>query len=186
MTKTELRIKYKNIRNNISAESCSFKSFKLFNKLIDSKLVDNAKSVFVYLSYGREVNTEKLVEYLFNNNKIVLIPKCDIKTETMIPVVYFPNEKLTDNLYGIKENDSQTEYRDKIDVIIVPGIAFDKYGNRIGHGKGYYDKFLQNNKILKIGLCYDECFSQTVIPHTDDDIAVDYIITDREVVKAKP
>ena len=104
----------------------------------------------------------------------------------MIPVVYFKDEKLTDNFYGIKETDSQKEYTDSIDVIIMPGIAFDKYGNRIGHGKGYYDKFLQNKNILKIGLCYSECYSKNKIPITDEDIAVDYVITDREVVKIKP
>jgi len=186
MTKTELRIKYKNIRNNIVLEDCNAKSQKIFNNIISSKLLESAKSIFIYLSYGREVNTKILVEYLFSNNKTVLIPKCDIKTETMIPVVYFENEKLTDNFYGIKETDSQMEYTDNIDVIIVPGIAFDKYGNRIGHGKGYYDKFLQNKNILKIGLCYDDCFIQNEIPHTEEDIAVDYVITDREVVKIKP
>ena len=185
MNKTELRIKYKKIRNNITNENYELKSKKIFENIINSKLMDNSKSIFVYLSYGREVNTESLVKYLFSQGKTVLIPKCDIKSETMIPVVYFENEKLTENFYGIKEIDSQKEYTDNIDVIIVPGIAFDKYGNRIGHGKGYYDKFLQNKNILKIGLCYDDCYSQSEISHTDEDIAVDYVITDREVVKTK-
>lgn len=186
MTKTELRIKYKNIRNNITPDECNFKSTKIFENIINSKLIEHSNSVFIYLSYGREVNTEKITKYLFDQNKTVLIPKCNIKNETMIPVVYFKDEKLTDNFYGIKETDSQKEYTDNIDVIIMPGIAFDKYGNRIGHGKGYYDKFLQNKNILKIGLCYSECYSKNEIPSTDEDIAVDYVITDREVVKIKP
>ena len=126
-----------------------------------------------------------LIDYLFKLNKTVLIPKCNINTETMIPVKYSKNEKLTDNFYGIKETDCTKEFTESIDITIVPGIAFDMYGNRIGHGKGYYDKYFENNNSLKIGLCYSDCFTFDKIPNNAQDVAMDYVITDREVYKIK-
>jgi 5-formyltetrahydrofolate cyclo-ligase len=62
-------------------------------------------------------------------------------------------------------------------VCITPGICFDKYGYRIGYGKGFYDKFFYNHDVFKIGLCYQECLVDKI--EVDDyDIAVDKIITD--------
>lgn len=183
MTKTEFRTKYKNIRKNISIEQSKNKSDIISNKLIESGILDDAKSVFIYLSYGREVNTINIVNYLFENNKTVLIPKCNIQSETMIPVEYKKNDMLNINSYGIKENDSKNEYTENIDIIIVPGIAFDASGNRIGHGKGYYDKFVVNTNAIKIGLCYSDCFLHEEIPHDVHDIPMDMIVTDREVFK---
>lgn len=186
MTKSKFRTKHKNIRNNLSADLASEKSELIQNKLISMDIVRNAKSVFLYLEYGREVSTGILVEYLLNENKIVLIPKCDIQSETMIAVRFTEQTELTDNIYGIKESTSLQEYTGDIDLVIVPGIAFDKYGNRIGHGKGYYDKFLQNRNLQTIGLCYSENLSDEELPHSDEDIVMDYIVTDREVLRIKP
>jgi len=182
MTKSEFRTKHKNIRNNINGDVAKYKSNLIYNYLINMDIIKKAQTIFVYLSYGREVDTSDFVNYLINNDKKVLIPKCDVNSETMIPVVYNYKSELTKNIYGINETKQKDEYKSDIDVIIVPGIAFDKFGNRVGHGKGYYDKFLKNNKICKIALCYSENFAEEEIPHDDNDIPMDYIITDREVV----
>lgn len=185
MTKSELRTKYKITRNNINEIDATNKSNSILDNLIKTNLLVECNSIFTYLSYGREVSTDKFINYLFSNNKTVLIPKCDVFTETMIPVVYNISDKTSKNVYGIKENNSLIEYNKKIDIVIVPGICFDRFGNRIGHGKGYYDKFFNNNTILKVGLCYDECLYDKKIPCSTNDIAMDYVITDREVIKIK-
>lgn len=186
MNKSDLRAKFKNIRNNINDADVLDKSEKIYNNLINTNLLQNAKCVFIYLAYGREVKTDLLLNYLSANKVITVIPKCDTKTETMIPVVYTENKNLKKNIYGINEIDSTDEYTNNIDAVIVPGICFDKYGNRIGYGKGYYDKYLDNKNILKIGLCYDECLFDNKIPSMPNDITMDYVITDREVFKIKP
>lgn len=65
-----------------------------------------------------------------------------------------------------------------IDVIIIPGLSFDKFGTRLGYGCGYFDRYLQNNlKSLKIGVCYDENFSVSPLPREKHDIQMDLIIT---------
>ena len=184
-SKTEYRNFYKNVRNSLSKDDSDNKSKMIFNKITTLNELLNAQAVFVYLSYGREVSTDNLIKFLFAKNKNILVPKCNIKNETMIPVKILNFNELVLGSYGIREPITNLEYKNKIDVAIVPGIAFDKFGNRIGHGKGYYDKFLQDEKILKIGLCYSDCISETELPHYSNDLPMDYIVTDREVLKFK-
>ncbi len=122
--------------------------------IIKDYLLEHLKKsnvIFIYYSYGREVSTVEIINELVKMNKTILIPKCNIRNETMIPVLYEDGSNLSDNAYGIKETENSDEYKGIIDLVIVPGIAFDIFGNRLGHGKGYYDKFLENNKICKIG-----------------------------------
>ncbi len=184
-SKTEYRNFYKNIRNSLSKDDSKNKSKIIFNRIISLNELLNAQTVFVYLSYGREVSTSSLIEFLFSRNKNVLVPKCNMKNETMIPVKISDLNELISGSYGIREPIANSVYKNKIDVAIVPGIAYDRFGNRIGHGKGYYDKFLQDEKILKIGLCYSDCLSETELPHYSNDLPMDYIVTDREVLKFK-
>lgn len=184
-SKTEYRNFYKIVRNSLSKDDSENKSGKIFNKIISLNELSNAQTVFVYLSYGREVSTNNLIEFLFSKSKTILVPKCNMKNETMIPVKISDLNELFLGSYGIREPIANSVYKNKIDVAIVPGIAFDKHGNRIGHGKGYYDKFLQDEKIIKIGLCYSDCLSETELPHYSNDLPMDYIVTDREVLKFK-
>lgn len=181
MTKAEFRKLYKNIRNNISNQDLSYKSNAVFDNLINMDVIKDSKTFFVYNSYNREVSTQKIINYLLDNNKIVLIPKCSKETETMIAVEYTDDTKLEKGKYGINEPINNDAFWGDIDVAIVPGIAFDIFGNRIGYGKGYYDKFLENKNICKIALSYEETISHSVLPHSSDDIVMDYIVSDRGV-----
>ncbi len=181
MNKSEYRKYYKNIRNLIQMEFVNQKSDIITNRLLTIKAFNDAERVFVYLSYGNEVSTDKIIRYLLDNNKCVLVPKCNTKNETMIPVRIYNLSDLQKGSYGIREPISSDEYKDEIDLAVIPGIAFDRYGNRIGHGKGYYDKFLENKSICKIALCYEECLSENRIPVSSDDLPMNYIVTDREV-----
>lgn len=183
MTKSEYRKFYKNVRKNIDDVSFIEKSNKIFEYLIDMDVVNNAKTIFVYLSYNREVSTEKIIDFLLEKGKTVLIPKCDIQTETMIAVQYTDKLSLIDGSYGIKEPICSNEFSGDIDLVIVPGIAFDQFGNRIGYGKGYYDKFLKNKNICKIALSHKECICDFELPHDNEDITMDYIVSDRGVLK---
>ena len=184
-TKTQYRSFYKNIRNKLSANDVLEKSESIYYRLLLLKEFEEANTIFVYLSYGREVYTDKIIECLLSKEKNVLVPKCNIQTETMMPVRINDFSQLITGSYNIREPIHSKVYCGKIDLAIIPGIAFDIFGNRIGHGKGYYDKFLENTNVCKIGLCYSDCLSNIKIPCKDTDIAMDYIITDREVVVLK-
>ena len=182
MNKLEYRKYYKNIRNSIHKEIANKKSDMITDNLLSIKDFRNADRVFVYLSYGSEVSTDKIINYLLDNDKCVLVPKCNIENETMIPIRIHNLSDLQKGCYGIREPIISEEYKGKIDLAVIPGIAFDRYGNRIGHGKGYYDKFLENKTICKIALCYEECLSENRIPVSSYDLPMNYIVTDREVL----
>ena len=183
MTKSELRIFYKNIRNSIDEQKLLCKSNAVFNNLTNMDIIKDSKTFFVYNSYNREVSTKKIIEFLLDNDKTVLIPKCNKETETMVAVEYTYDTKLENGNYGINEPINDDVFLENIDVVIVPGIAFDIFGNRIGYGKGYYDKFLENKDICKIALSYEETISHSMLPHDSGDIVMDYIVSDRGVYK---
>ncbi|MBQ6894226.1 MAG: hypothetical protein IJN40_01870 [Clostridia bacterium] len=86
MNKLEYRKYYKNIRNSIHKEIADKKSDMITDNLLSIKDFRNADRVFVYLSYGSEVSTDKIINYLLDNDKCVLVPKCNIENETMIPI----------------------------------------------------------------------------------------------------
>ena len=91
---------------------------------------------------------------------------------------------LKKNFYGIPEPDSEdvnSVYDDKVEIIITPGVAFDKKGGRIGMGKGFYDKYFESNpKPVKIGLAFEEQVFDSV-PSDEKDKPVDFIITDKNI-----
>ena len=184
MNKTELRKLHKNIRNLISDEEQIYKSSKIQSFFNNLQSVKDSKCIFVYLAYGKEVLTGDIISE-FIHNKDIVIPECDIQSETMICVKMSESSEYTKNHYGIKEILNPELYKGDIDIAVVPGIAFDIKGNRIGHGKGYYDKFLKDKDICKIGLCYSDNLINSEIECDSHDIKMDYIITDREVLKIK-
>ena len=88
--------------------------------------------------------------------------------------------------FGIKEPKENIENlidKSNIDLMIVPGICFDKEKNRIGFGKGYYDRYLANeNNIIKIGICFDEQVREEYILVDDFDIKMNMVITDKKII----
>ncbi len=183
MNKIEYRKIYKNIRNNIHKNEVYEKSNSIYELLCSKEEFINAEIVFVYLSYNNEVATDRVIEHLLLKGKTVLIPWCDTESETMQAVIYDKNVVFKKNIYGINEIDNPKVYNGRIDLTIVPGIAFDRLGNRIGYGKGYYDKFLKNVPCYKIGLSYSDTITDDNIPNNAEDVLMDCVISDREVLE---
>ncbi len=176
MNKQELRTKYLKIRNSISNKER--KSNIIFNKIINTKEYQNAKTIAIYKNLKSEVSTNKLIDYSLNIGKIIAIPR--VENDNLSFYKIDKNTKLIKSNFGILEpiND-KTNYlpKEKIDSIIVPGICFDKEGNRLGFGKGYYDRYLMNTKMKKIGICFIEQLTDN-IQTEENDVKMDLIITD--------
>ena len=181
--KTELRKEFKNIRNNINPYVRHEKSELIRQALYE--LLSEYKTIFVYKSYLSEVDTEGIIKDLFLSNKKVLIPKCDLKSETMSAVEILPENSFKLNDYGILESDTDYIYSEKIDAIILPGLVFDKKGNRIGYGKGYYDKFINSLKYrpVLIGICFYEQLIGEISDCNEYDVKLDYVVTDSKILK---
>ncbi len=183
LAKSQLRKHYKNIRNNIDKLKRNEKS-DMIRKNFEN-FIHAGQSFFVYKSYLSEVETKGIIKDLFSYDKKVTIPKCDIETETMSAVEIFANNSFKLNSYGICESSTDDIYEEEIDVVILPGLVFDRKGNRIGYGKGYYDKFINslNYKPLLVGLCFDEQLIDNISVCDEHDAKLDYIITDKEFLK---
>lgn len=182
MDKKELRKKYLDLRKEIINKE--EKSNIIYNELIKLDILDKSNTIGIYSSMSEEVDTLKLIKYCLINKKEVLLPKIN-KDNTMN---FYKIESLSElssvNKFGIREPISDIK-NDNMDLIIVPGVCFDGNLNRVGFGKGFYDKYLQEKDIYKIAICFDEQILRYEYIDIDKyDIAMDLIITDKRKIKS--
>jgi 5-formyltetrahydrofolate cyclo-ligase len=146
----------------------------------------DAKTVMFYISKGSEVRTWEMIKNTVSMGKTVCVPLTDVKGNTITPYEVKSNQDLGKGHFGIpeprKDYCREVDAKD-IDVVIVPGTAFDRKGERIGYGKGYYDRFLSRAANAKsIGLAYGFQVVQR-IPSERHDVKVDIIVTERLVIR---
>jgi len=180
--KKEIRNKMIKLRDAMSLEDKKIKDNKIFNKLINNDDFKKAINYFLFVSFRSEIETKTIINYLIDRNKNVFVPKV-VGNIMKLYQIKSLEEDLEKGVMGIKEpKESLKELTDeKLDFILMPGLAFDNLGGRIGYGGGYYDKFLSSldylNAVPKIAIAYK---FQVInhIPMNDYDIRVDNIITD--------
>jgi 5-formyltetrahydrofolate cyclo-ligase len=185
-SKKELRLHYKKLRKKLSEEDLEQKSLDITNQLIHLPIWDKTYyHVFLPIEEQKEVNTEFILHLLSGKDKEIVVSKSDFETRIMSHFLLTDNTKIRKNEYNIPEPvnglpvPSQT-----IEVVFVPLLAFDVSGNRIGYGKGFYDKFLAECKseTIKIGLSFFEAVSQ-IDDVFESDIKLDYCVTPEEVYR---
>jgi len=181
-SKEEIRKKTLSKRNQLSEKDRAIFSKIIFNKLIESQEYKKADRIAVYYPIGSEVQTLEIIRDALINKKKVGLPRVinddEIKfyqiMENSLEEVEFTKGK-----YGIMENIASTVELDQIDLLIIPGVAFDDECNRIGYGKGYYDRFLGKNDIgYIVGLAFENQMVK-YIPINELDQKVDCIITNK-------
>lgn len=174
MNKQFLRDKYKEIRKNIKNKEEIDKS--IFNKIVNLEEYKQSDLILTYVSLKEEVDTIKLIKYSLEEGKRVAIPKCKGNDITFCYIDSL--EDLKEGNFGILEPETNEIVKDfDNSICIVPGIAFDKENNRIGYGRGFYDRFLENYNGIKIGLTYTECMCDK-IDEDKNDIKMDITIKD--------
>ena len=179
--KSLLRKEVLHKRNSMSHFEISMKSKLIQQKLIESPVFNQSKSIGLYLAIGSEVQTREIINYALDLGKTVLLPRI-MSNDLRFYVVDqkdFEENSFDVNRFGIKEPKIDNKLADFIDLLIIPGIVFDTYGFRIGYGYGYYDKYLTINKYSKsIGLAYDFQFIKKPIPILPHDRKIDVLITE--------
>ncbi len=179
MLKNDLRIKYKELRDTISPQKRLHLSLTIANKLLELPVWHSEYyHIFLPIVNKKEVDTSFILSILQGKDKNILLPKVDGKN-TLKHFLLTDNTKLAANKWGIPEPIDGIEIDvTKIEVVFVPLLAFDKKGNRVGYGKGFYDTFLSSCKesVLKIGLSFFEAEDniKDIIP---EDISLDYCVT---------
>jgi 5-formyltetrahydrofolate cyclo-ligase len=157
-------------------------SSKLFIHLESLPVFQNAKTILLYHSLKDEVRTHAFIEK-WKNEKILILPV--VNGENLILKEYNDSSKLLTGAYGIQEPTGElfSDYN-KIDLAIIPGVSFDKVGNRLGRGKGYYDRLLPKIKAFKIGICFSFQLSED-IPTEPHDTKMNLVVTENGILNEK-
>lgn len=174
MNKKELRERFKTVRNHLHLKK--ERSFDMVSSLLDHKKVLASKVISVFVSFGNEIDTLPLISKLFETKKRVVVPWIAKNDEMIMKEIKSFGDLTEENRYGIKEPKKECKAicKEEIDLMIVPGLAFDKKGYRLGYGKGYYDKFLRNTSISTIGIGFKEQFIET-LPIDEFDVPLNEI-----------
>ena len=176
LKRKELRRKRELIQNREQLSSLIADTF------LSTDLYKNARVLLLYFSVGSEVSTHKIFSKALVDSKRVAFPVC--LDEDGVMEFYYVNDitDLEEGMYGIRAPKGGCEKFDdcKNSVCIVPGIAFDKKGYRLGYGKGYYDRFLEHFDGISVGLCFNEMLEED-LPADSFDKRADYIITDKQI-----
>ena len=184
MLKKELRQKYKELRKQLSENEIEEWSLQIANQLIRLDIWQHSfYHLFLPIESQKEVNTEYILQVLAGKDKNIVLSKSDFSTREMTHFLLTDNTTIKKNAYDIPEPIDGLEVPvSKIDVVFVPLLAFDENGNRVGYGKGFYDKFLAMCKpeILKIGVSFFE--PENIISDVlNTDIQLDLCITPTKV-----
>ena len=179
MLKKALRTKYKALRNELSEIDIEEKSLAIANEILKLPIWDKTYfHVFLPIEEQNEVNTEFILHLLSGKDKEIVISKSDFATREMTHFLLTDNTRIKKNQHNIPEPVDGLEVpATKIDVVFVPLLAFDKKGNRVGYGKGFYDKFLSQCKpeTIKIGLSFFEA-EELVLDVFESDVLLNYCV----------
>ena len=187
MDKKEVRNIMSKRRKSMSEQEVNRKSKTIIEKVMNTEEFKKSKNLMVFLSFDNEVYTFDLIDKAMDMGKKVIVPYTVKDTYEIIPTLLKNiEEDLEVSSYGYLEpkKDKITAVQEEdIDLTIVPGLAFDKNMNRIGFGKGYYDRYLAKTKkdSKNMAIAYEYQVLEE-IPYDDYDVKMDYIITEEEII----
>lgn len=194
MNKTEIRKEIKSRKRQYSSSQLEELSLSVLTQLSENEHLQDAHTVLMYYSLPDEVFTHAYIDQLVEQGKKVLLPAV-IDEQNMIIREYSGPQDLKEGAFHIMEPIGSlypAKQYPNIEVGVIPGMSFDKHGNRLGRGKGYYDRFLrQAIGMHKIGICFDfqlweGDYSQPFIPTEHTDIAMDEIISGTDTYHCSP
>lgn len=179
LNKPELRRFMKERRSELGEEEKGNKDFRIAFHLKTIADRNENDAYFVYNSFGGEVDTSMIVRYLLTTCKKVYLPR--VEGKEMVAVRVRPETIFRKNKMGISEPIGPSEDIDDF-VAIVPCLALDENGNRLGYGGGYYDKFLASKHCVKIALAYN---FQVVkkLDVSEHDVPMDMVVTEESAFK---
>jgi len=185
MDKSSFRKKYSALRALQTQDEIEAMSLAIANQAITLPIWDETYyHIFLSISEKKEVDTEFLLHILQGRDKSIVVSKTNFENYEMEHYLLQENTHLKVSHYGIPEPIDGIEIPvEKLDVVFVPLLAFDTQGNRIGYGKGFYDRFLSRcpSSTIFAGLSLFE--AEDVIPSTTDDVKLDFCITPTKTIR---
>jgi 5-formyltetrahydrofolate cyclo-ligase len=189
MFKKDIRVKYKELRHSLSENQIEELSLAIANEVLLLPIWEKTYfHIFLTIEEQKEVNTEYILHLLSGKDKEICISKSDFETLKMTTILLTDNTKIKKNEYNIPEPvdvpDASGEVpSNKMEVVFIPLLAYDKKGNRVGYGKGFYDKFLAecNPNTIKIGLSFFDP-EELILDVNPTDIQLNYCVTPNRVL----
>jgi len=176
-TKPDLRKHYRAICKAIPEPLRVERSTAIEQLVLSIDRVQQAGSVFVYVSSGSEVRTHELIAALLDQGKTVTVPRVLPEPGVMHPIVIQGLDDFAPGRFGIPEPTTHEHFEETPDITIVPGIAFTKTGGRLGQGGGFYDRYLARHPATyKIGVCFNEQIADS-LPISGHDIHMHEVVT---------
>jgi len=172
-------------RKNLSTTNILEKSSQIKQRLFEMDEFRNAESILFYVSYDNEVYTHEMIRESLSIGKEVVVPKSDTTHNTLLLHVITDWNDLEQGTYDILEPKKQSIQKidvESIDLILVPGVVFDIHGNRIGHGKGYYDRLLKtSHPVPYLGLAFEFQIVENIETEEHDE-RIDIIVTEERII----
>jgi 5-formyltetrahydrofolate cyclo-ligase len=191
MNKTLIRANMKMFLAGLSAHDRHVRSLAACHQLIATREFKDAQTIMIFMSMPSEVETSTLAVKAWQEGKNIAVPRIDWDNKKMEPVeiktldVGMEMTGPAGTAISVRAPITGTAVPlGMIDMVVIPGMAFDRNGYRVGRGRGFYDRFLsqQDFQGVRCALCFHEQLQQEAIPCEPHDVPMDLIVTDREVV----
>lgn len=177
--KNEIRKILKARRKALSQAEVLQKSAVICDRIYEK--CKNFESILCYISHMNEVDLAPLINRLLGDGKTVSVPVCTEDFNILPSQICSLDFEFSENCYKIREPKIFKNPKKFPDCCIVPGVGFDVLKSRVGHGKGYYDRFLSENNLYKIGACYDFQITDKIAA-SDFDVKMDCVVSEKRII----
>jgi len=184
-SKRALRDQVRALRDALPAHERVRRSEEISRRLFSIEAVAEAATVMAFSSFASEVETKPIIERLVREGRRVALPR--VESGEIVAARYRPGEPVRTATFGASEpTGAEILAPEEIDVVVTPGLAFDRRGRRVGYGRGFYDRFLARTgtTTARIGICFSVQLVGDV-PYGETDLAVDIVVTEDEVVRCR-
>jgi len=181
--KRRVRNAVRGARDAVSVDVREEWAERVVRRFLELPEVARARTVMLFWSFGSEVPTASLIERLHARGVVVALPR--IEAGALVPIPFAPGDPTSTTTFGAEEPVADARLDPStIDVVAVPGVAFDREGRRIGYGGGYYDRFLRGLPAFTVGLVFGLQVVEEDLPAGRFDLPVDAIVTEDETIRA--
>lgn len=178
--KKKLRQQYEALRASVTIQERELYEHNIMEHICSSEVYNSSNIICSFVSFGSEVFTKQLNDRIMGSGKILCLPHI-IGTRKMEMIVVTRDTTFVVNKYGINEPIGQPiQLTHEVNALcIVPLLAYDTFGHRLGFGGGFYDMFLQEHQqMLTLGIAFSKQYSESELPYEEHDVILDMIINE--------
>ncbi|MBI3034189.1 5-formyltetrahydrofolate cyclo-ligase [Candidatus Woesearchaeota archaeon] len=184
LRKEQQRAFFTGKRNSMEQGETSKKSAAIQERFSGLTEYSEADTIMLYWATGNEVSTKEAIRQALELGKRVVLPVTNPGNNELVPVQLKSIANTRKGAFGITEPIGEPVEPGEIDIIVVPVVAFDEEGDRIGRGLGYYDRFLKKTRCIKVGFAYDFQKADNV-PQEEHDVRLDKVVTETRVIECR-